>query len=59
MDLGIIYQPFSYTRRESEFSYVNTKEMLADMFTKPVLPEYLGQALVGPGNKLQIYLSDG
>ena len=29
-------------RREVEFSYVNTNEMLADMFTKPV-----------PGNKLQ------
>ena len=34
-------------RREMEFSYVNTNEMLADMFTKPV-----------PGKKLQV-CSDG
>ena len=34
-------------RREVEFSYVNTNEMLADMLTKPV-----------PGNKLQV-CSDG
>ena len=30
-------------KRDVEFSYVNTNEMLADMFTKPV-----------PGNKLQV-----
>ena len=30
-------------RRELEYSYISTHDMLADMFTKPV-----------PGNKLQI-----
>ena len=30
-------------RRDVEFTYIRTEEMLADMFTKPV-----------PGNKLQL-----